>query len=513
MENVSEQMIFASDNVTAFVNPKSESTFIFNQQNLADYESGSIQALSYVHQAISSNQKVFNGKLANELKDLVSKVNLDSPVGNTLQALEELKHIYLNNAVYFHNPKYVAHLNCPVAYPSVIAEQILSAINSSLDTYDQSGAGTLMEQKLIDWTCKQIGFNSEADGIFTSGGSQSNLMALLIARDYYAQTFQNTSLRDSGLTEQATRYKIFTSEVSHFSVQKSAAILGLGYDAVVSIPVDNAFKMDIHALKHAIEKTIEEGDTPICVVATAGTTDFGSIDPLHAISQLCKAHNMWMHVDAAYGCGLLVSNQHKTKLNGIENANSVTVDYHKSFLQPVSSSAFFMQNGQHFSLLTHHADYLNPLNTDTEKTPNLVDKSLQTTRRFDALKLWLTLRVMGAEQIGNVFDKVIKLAKQTHAILNQDDEFEVIHQPEISTLVFRFYQKNLPNELLNTVNNQIKEKCFKAGECAIARTKVKGVQYLKFTLLNPTTSIKHISEILSEIKAHAYLELSQQVTD
>ena len=198
MENVSEQMIFTSDNITAFVSPKSESKFIFNQQNLADYESSSIQALSYVHQSISSNHKVFNGKLANELRDLVSKVNLDAPVGNTRQALEELNQIYLNNAAYFHNPKYVAHLNCPVAYPSVIAEQILSAINSSLDTYDQSGAGTLMEQKLIDWTCGKIGFNTEADGIFTSGGRQSNLMALLIARDYYAQTFQNTSLRDSG---------------------------------------------------------------------------------------------------------------------------------------------------------------------------------------------------------------------------------------------------------------------------------------------------------------------------
>src|SRR5690606_5726077 len=138
---------------------------------------------------------------------------------------------------------------------------------------------------------------------------------------------------------------------------------------------------------------------------------------------------VWMHVDAAYGCGLLVSRRHRHLLDGVEQADSVTVDYHKSFLQPVSCSALLVRNHRHLGCVTYHADYLNPLDQRQEGTPNLVDKSLQTTRRFDALKLWLTLRIMGPEALGKAFDQVIHLARQTYLLLLSDPDLEVIHQP------------------------------------------------------------------------------------
>ena len=146
----------------------------------------------------------------------------------------------------------------------------------------------------------------------------------------------------------------------------------------------------------------------MAVVATAGTTDFGSIDPLPEIAELCARPGVWMHVDAAYGCGLLASRRHRDLLDGIERADSVTVDYHKSFFQPVSSSALLVRDGGTLRHATYHADYLNPRRMVEERIPNQVDKSLQTTRRFDALKLWLTLRVMGADAVGDALRRGVR---------------------------------------------------------------------------------------------------------
>jgi L-2,4-diaminobutyrate decarboxylase len=145
-----------------------------------------------------------------------------------------------------------------------------------------------------------------------------------------------------------------------------------------------------------------------------------------------------MHVDAAYGCGLLVSEAHRQRLNGIEKADSVTVDYHKSFFQTVSCGAFFVRDKQHLSHVTHHADYLNPLSAQQEGTPNLVNKSIQTTRRFDALKMWLTLRIMGPAKLGEAFDSLITLTQATHQLLKAHPVIEVLHAPELTTQIFRF---------------------------------------------------------------------------
>lgn len=132
-------------------------------------------------------------------------------------------------------------------------------------------------------------------------------MALLMARDWYAKFHDQHNIRDNGLHENSRKYQIFSSEISHFSVQKSAALLGLGYNSVVSVDTDSKFKMNLFALNAALTKSIKQGNIPIAVVATAGTTDFGSIDPLEEIAIICKKYNIWFHVDAAYGCGLLSS--------------------------------------------------------------------------------------------------------------------------------------------------------------------------------------------------------------
>ncbi len=286
-------------------------------------------------------------------------------------ALDELDRVYLRDAVYFHHPRYLAHLNCPVAIPALLGETVLAGVNSSLDTWDQSAGATLIEQRLIEWTARRIGFDERANGVFTSGGTQSNLQALLLARDEAVrrESGRNEAERWDGGRADATasaaaqilpRLRILASQCSHFSVIKAARLLGLGDAVVVSVPCDSSRRMHTVALAGELARIRREGLIPMAVVATAGTTDFGSIDPLPAIAGQCAQEGVWLHVDAAYGCGLLVSGRRRHLLAGIESADSVTVDFHKSFFQPVSSSALVVRDRRMLGHVTYHADYLNP---------------------------------------------------------------------------------------------------------------------------------------------------------
>ncbi|TNH43439.1 pyridoxal phosphate-dependent decarboxylase family protein [Photorhabdus luminescens] len=480
------------------------SSYFLNMHSAGDYLDDAYNVVTRIKRILQQVDKPFSGILPNELSPLFSKVNLDLPLTSLNQALDELQQLYLKDAVYFHHPKYVAHLNCPLVLPAVLAETIIGAINSSLDTWDQSAGGTLIEQKVLDWTRDKMALGTNADGIFTSGGTQSNLMAMLLARDHFChQRDPEHKNQLHGLPADFHKLRIFTSTVSHFSTQKAAAILGLGYNAVVSVPHDSEFRMDPQALEQSINQCIEQGNIPLAIVATTGTTDFGSIDPLHPIAAIAKQHGIWLHVDAAYGCGLLVSPRRAYLLEGINLADSVTVDYHKSFFQPVSCSAFFVKNKQHLSHLTYHAEYLNPLSALQEGTPNLVNKSIQTTRRFDALKMWLTLRIMGAKRLGQAFDKVVDTAQDAYRLMAQSPYFELIHYPELSTLVFRFIPKQkLPDADIDATNAAIRKALFREGNTVIAGTKVNGKQYLKFTFLNPATNQQHLQEIVHSIVLH-----------
>ncbi|MFJ8231341.1 pyridoxal phosphate-dependent decarboxylase family protein [Streptomyces sp. NPDC094448] len=472
---------------------------LLNDATAESYRRSVTEGVERVANRLATTRQPFTGVTAEELAPVIADIDLDRPLGDSSAALDELEKVYLRDAVYFHHPRYLGHLNCPVVIPAVLGEAVLSAVNSSLDTWDQSAGGTLIERRLIDWTAARIGFGGAADGVFTSGGTQSNLQALLLARE-------------ESKTPDLAKLRIFTSECSHFSVQKSAKLLGLGRDAVIALPTDRDRRMRTLALAAELEKCRADGLVPMAIVATAGTTDFGSIDPLPEIAELAQQYGAWMHVDAAYGCGLLASPTRRHLLDGIEHADSVTVDYHKSFFQPVSSSAVLVKDGATLRHATYHADYLNPRRTVEERIPNQVDKSLQTTRRFDALKLWMTLRVMGADGIGGLFDEVCDLAMAGWELLAADPRYDVVVQPQLSTLVYRWIPPNVTSPAaIDRANLYARKALFASGEAVVAGTKVDGRQYLKFTLLNPETTTDDIAAVLDLIAGHAEQYLGENL--
>ena len=446
----------------------------------------------------------FSGASRPELQGLVDAVDLDGPPSGTREALREAADLYAQHAIWFHEPTYTAHLNCPVALPAVGAETMLAAINTSVDTYDQSTVATLMERRLVEWTARRIGFavtgdaragtgaeaGSRADGIFTSGGTQSNFQALFLARE---------KARRAGVALESMR--ILATAASHFSIAKSALLLGLPDDAVVAVGVDTDGRMCPDALGNALVDTERTGDIVIAVVATAGTTDRGCIDPLGPIADLCDAVGTWLHVDAAYGCGLLVSTTRRHLLDGIERARSVTVDFHKSFFQPVSSSALIVRELRDLAPVAWHADYLNP---QENAEPNQVDKSLQTTRRFDALKLWVTLRALGADGIGAMVDAVCDLAAAVRHDLATDPDFRVVGTTDLSTVLFRYQPDGLDAERADALVPQVRRVLFDSGRALVAKTVIDGRPCLKLTLLNPDATLADIRGVLELVRSAAH---------
>ena len=463
---------------------------LLTRPNADAYRDLIAQTSAQVADRFETTTQPFSGASRAELQRLVDDVPLDGGGVGSSQAVREIDQLFLEHAVWFHHPAYAAHLNCPVALPAVAAETVLAAVNTSVDTYDQSAVGTLMERRLIGWAADRVGF-THGGGVFSSGGTQSNLHALLLARE---AALAATSLpRPRALA----RLVVFATASSHFSVGKSALLLGLADDAVIEVLGDGEGRMDAAALAIALRDAAASGRLPMAVVATAGTTDRGVIDPVAAIADVCDAHGVWLHVDAAYGCGLLVSPRRRHLLAGAERARSITVDFHKSFFQPVSSSVILVREARDLAAGAWHADYLNPLENDE---PNQVDVSLQTTRRFDALKLWVTLRALGADRIGEMFDTVIDLAGAVGDEIAADPELELVGRTQLSTVLFRVRPEGVDDLARDALVAGVRRVLFESGRALVAKTVIDGRPCLKLTLLNPETTLDDIRQILAMVK-------------
>lgn len=414
--------------------------------------------------------------------------------------------LVLSQSVVVADPNCLGHLHCPPLIPGIAAELMIAATNQSMDSWDQAPAATYLEQHVVEWLAQTLGMGDAADGIFTSGGTQSNFMALLLARNLIGQRL-GWRVREEGLPPEARALRILCSDVAHFSIQQAAMILGLGEAAVVTVPTDASRRMDADALAARVAGLRDEGLMPFCVVATVGTTDFGSIDPLDAIADLCAAQGLWLHADAAFGGALVLSDRHRHLLDGIGRADSVTVDFHKLFYQPISCATFLVRRPRDFDAIHLHADYLNPEENAEAGVLDLVGKSIQTTRRFDGLKPFLTLQALGRRKLAAMIDATIALAADTAALIEADADLTLAAPPTINALVFRFAPNGHDLAIVDAVNRAIRATLLHDGRALLAGTRVDGHSHLKLTMLNPRTTIEHARAILAAVTTtgHALL--------
>lgn len=454
-----------------------------SEETKSEYKEIMNQTVNAVADAFDSST-AYSGPTPQELQELIHSETILPEKGlGWNKVLEMTKEKILPNLLKTSSTDYMPHLHSPATLESIASEVIISTFNQSMDSWDQAPVATEIEVEVINHLCKMYGYDTKADGVFTSGGSQSNQTAIILARDWFCNEILKYDVKKFGLPQNYQKLRMYTSEISHFSMEKSAHILGLGYQSVVKVPVDKNKKMDMQALKQLVEKDIQDGNIPFLAVATIGTTDFGSIDNVKGMSELCKKHNMWLHADAAYGSGVILSEEYKHRLEGINLCDSITVDFHKMFLLPISCSAVLVKDGSTFDALTIHADYLNRQEDEEDGYTNLVDKSLQTTRRFDALKVWISFQARGKDGWSKIITTSMSNAQYFYQQLSNDKNFEVITKPEISSVVFRYISEKTENT--DEINKKVRRQLLHNYGVVIGQTVSNGHVCLKFTLLNP----------------------------
>ncbi|MBF6240516.1 aminotransferase class V-fold PLP-dependent enzyme [Nocardia otitidiscaviarum] len=392
-----------------------------------------------------------------------------------------------------------AHLQPPPLTVAVVADALASATNASLDTYDSGPATLGIEQWTISALAKLAGFGENAGGVFGPGGSYSNLLALLIARDYGAAR-QGIDIRHNGVSA-LPRPVVLCSQVAHFSIHRACAALGLGEAATIPIPVDADHRMIPEALEATLTE-LRESHTPVAIVATAGTTDFGSIDPLPEIADIAARHGVWMHVDAAYGFGSLFSDKLAPLLRGIERADSVTLDLHKVGWQPAAASVLLLSDQRRFASLNRSVAYLNPDDDVEAGYGGLLGQTLQTTRRPDVLKVAATFLAYGRSGLGQMLDACHDLARYAEARIATEPLLELVAPVTLTTVVFRYRCEDLD---LDQVNGELRRRLISSGTALIGRTQVRvgGAgeprTCVKLTLLNPETTARDIDDLFDEL--------------
>lgn len=479
-----------------------------DQKAIHDYEI----AMQTAVKAVSSwlkNEKMYTGGSIKQLRSAIAFSPSKEGLGIE-KSLERLVELFLNKSLKVHHPHSLAHLHCPTMVTSQIAEVFINATNQSMDSWDQSPAGSLMEVQLIEWLREKVGYGKGQAGVFTSGGTQSNLMGVLLARDAcIAKHWQMAdgeawSVQKEGIPAEAMqKVKVICSENAHFSVQKNMAMMGMGFQSVVTVPCNENGQMDVVALEKILGDLTACGKIPACIVATAGTTDAGAIDPIKQICKIAEQYDVWVHVDAAWGGALLLSNDYRHWLDGIELADSITLDFHKHFFQSISCGAFLLKNEAEYRYIDYKADYLNSEYDEEHGVPNLVSKSLQTTRRFDALKLWFTIEALGEKLYGSMIDHGIKLTQEISDYIKATEDLEMLVEPQFASVLFRVVPKNFPVHLLDSLNQNVADELFARGEANIGVTKVGDHQALKMTLLNPVATFDDVKALLTQVLQQA----------
>ncbi|MBD0743381.1 aminotransferase class V-fold PLP-dependent enzyme [Streptomyces sp. CBMA152] len=365
------------------------------------------------------------------------------------------------------DPRCAAHLHTPPLALAAAADLAAAVLNPSLDSWDQAPAAAELEGHVTRALAAEL-FGG-GDALVTTGGTESNQLALLLARERHGAV------------------QLVCGANAHHSVPRAAWLLGLPDPVVVPAP---AGTLDLAALDDALTDLHH----PVLVTATAGTTDTGAVDPLPEIADLCARHGAELHIDAAYGGPLLFSPTHRALLRGIERAHSVTLDLHKLGWQPVAAGLLAVPDPARLAALAHTADYLNA-DDDTEAgLPDLLGRSLRTTRRPDVLKIAVTLRALGRAGLADLVDRTIGAAHTFADLVEKHPALELYGRPALSTVLFR--PAGAPDDEVA----HIRRALLTEGRAVLGRARADGRLWLKATLLNPYATTDDLAQLLKIVE-------------
>ncbi|MCU0552192.1 MAG: aspartate aminotransferase family protein [Leptolyngbya sp. Prado105] len=424
-------------------------------------------------------------------ESLNTKVDLSIPaIGVSQEKFLYLLETYLTYSVRTQHPQFFNQLFSGSNLPGLIGELFTSLTNTSMATYEIAPLATLIEQTLIAELNAYVGFNS-GEGTFVTGGSNANMVAMICARN---QAFPTA--KDQGMLHQSA---VFVSEQAHYSFLKAANVLGIGLNNVIKVKTDPKGRMIPQALQAAIEGAIASGKTPFFVAATAGTTVLGAFDPIPEIAEMTQKHQLWLHIDAAWGGAVLLSDRYRHFLIGSERADSLTWDAHKLMGLPIVCSAILIK---HQGILAQtvsnqDADYL--FHDHENSAYDLGLTSLQCGRKADSLKLWLAWQYYGKSGYQKKIDWLLEMADYATQKVNQCPELELMAPTQFLNICFRYVGN--PSADLDRLNLELRDRLVKSGKSLVNYTFLKGQVILRLVLANSEVQRTDLDQFFENILA------------
>jgi len=410
--------------------------------------------------------------------------------------LERFRNDIAPNSMRVPSPRYYGQFN-PTPLPvGVWADALCSMLNQNAGAWRNGPVSAIMEVRVIRWLCELLGYGPKAMGTLASGGSEANLIALKCARDRAGE-----SIKSRGVRSAAADLVIYASDQCHYSIDKSADILGLGREGLKKIPSDEEFHIRLDLLRQEIEHDRAAGKIPCCVVGVAGSTSGGVIDPLPELGEIAREAGCWYHVDAAYGGALAFSDKHKERLRGIALADSITFDPHKWMFVPFACGATLIRDGG--SVLREAFDmspeYLSEDRGGVDVEFDFFRYGQMGTRRFNSLKLWMALKFMGRAGYAETVERQIDLTRYFADQLAVLPDFQRVGDVETAVCCFRFLPKSigqLEGDNLDRLQQRLQQLIEQSGEAWLTTTVLHGRRVLRVNINSFLTERRHIDDLV-----------------
>ncbi len=385
------------------------------------------------------------------------------------------------------HPRFLAFIPAAPTVYSLLGDFLCAATNFFAGVWLEAAGPAQVELIVLDWFKELLGFPPEASGVLTGGGSEANLTALVAARETLSW-------------EERSRAVLYVSEQRHWSTDRAARIMGLHPTQVRPIPVDGEFRLSLDALSGAIAEDRQAGRHPWAVVVNAGATNTGAVDSLDAVTGVCHRERVWLHIDAAYGWTAVLTEEGRAELAGIGRADSLTLDPHKWLAQTYEAGCVLVRDGSRlpaaFAIRPEYMQDVEP----AEDEVNFCDRGLALTRRFRALKIWLSLQVLGLGWYRRLVERCLLLAELSQRLLEEAGCFEVLPR-RLSIVCFRHVPAGVTDDRLDDWNLAIVERVRKTGRVFFSSTRLRGRVYLRFCFINWRTTTADVEEAVRLLRS------------
>lgn len=403
--------------------------------------------------------------------------------------LDELKDKLLPYCTNVGHPGYMGLITPSPNPVGVIGDFIASALNQNVGAYSIGPSAVAMERRVVRWLSDLCGYDENAGGNLTSGGMMANFIGLKVGRDAVTNDRgQHEGIRHS--------WAVYTSEERHVSIDKAIDCIGLGRNALRPLPTDANFQVRLDALEEAIAQDKKNGILPMAIVGMFGTTNTGAVDDIRELRHIADREKMWLHVDAAYGGGMLLSHEWAMRGRGLELADSVTIDPHKWFYAPLDAGAVLVKDHRRLTAsFGMKPSYLTDEFDEANERYQYYVHGLEQSRRFRSLKVWMSFKRYGARQIGEWIDNNVRQAKHLYAVADRHPEFEAATPPPMSAICIRYTGAQISEDESKNLHAEVAQRIERSGRFWISTTELKGKAWFRINPVNFRTRQEHMDQL------------------